>query len=234
MTGRAPDQQVHRPVSLQGWCDLTFLHWPVDVGAVGALLPPGLEVDAHEGSAWVGLTPFLMHRVRAPGLPAVPVLSTFGEVNLRTYVRDGAGRTGVWFFSLDCAQLATVAALRLLGLPYFWSAVRVTRTGRRLTYHVRRRGTDLTMDVTVRVGRQLDRQDALTTFLTGRWSGYTRRAGRLWRVPVEHEPWPLHRATVEGDVAGLPAAAGLPPVSDDPLVHFSPGVRTRLGAPRPV
>ncbi|MDD9206494.1 DUF2071 domain-containing protein [Georgenia sp. 10Sc9-8] len=221
-------------MSLQGWRDLTFLHWPVDVEAVGALLPPGLEVDTYEGSAWVGLTPFVMHRVRAPGLPAVPVLSTFGEVNLRTYVRDGTGGTGIWFLSLDCARLATVAALRLLGLPYFWAAVRLTRTGRRISYQARRRGTDVTMDVTVRVGHRLHQQDTLTTFLTGRWSGYTRRAGRLWRVPVEHEPWPLHRATAESDVAGLPEAAGLPPVGGQPLVHFSPGVRTRLGAPRPV
>ncbi|HXS70891.1 MAG TPA: DUF2071 domain-containing protein, partial [Patescibacteria group bacterium] len=40
-----------------------------------------------------------MEDVSPRGLPALPYLGAFPEVNVRTYVRDGA-RDGVWFFSL--------------------------------------------------------------------------------------------------------------------------------------
>src|SRR5918912_739696 len=56
------------------------------------------------------MTPFLMEGVRAPLVPAVPWLSRFPEINVRTYVRDGRGRRGIWFFSLDAARLAAVLA----------------------------------------------------------------------------------------------------------------------------
>ena len=49
--------------------------------------------------------------------------------------------------------------------------------------------------------------DPLTDFLTGRWSAYVRRFGRLWRFDVDHEPWPLRTARARTAVAGLVAAA---------------------------
>lgn len=91
--------------------------------------PAGLTVETFDGSAWIGLTPFLMEGVRAPGVPAVPWLSRFPEINVRTYVRDGRGRSGIWFLSSDAARLPAVLAARAsYRLPYFWSdmAVRVS------------------------------------------------------------------------------------------------------------
>jgi uncharacterized protein YqjF (DUF2071 family) len=54
-----------------------------------------------------------MEGVRSPGLPAVPWLSRFGEINVRTYVRDRHNRSGIWFFSLDAARLPAVSAARV-------------------------------------------------------------------------------------------------------------------------
>lgn len=51
-------------------------------------------------------------------VPAVPGLSAFPELNVRTYVvRDG--KPGVWFFSLDAGnRLAVSIARTWFRLPY--------------------------------------------------------------------------------------------------------------------
>jgi uncharacterized protein YqjF (DUF2071 family) len=51
---------------------------------------------------------------------------------------------------------------------------------------------------------------------------------------VEHEPWPLHRAAVRRLDGNLIEAAGLPVPEGEPVVHWSPGVQTRISALRPL
>lgn len=232
MSGRWPDRQVEHPLSLQRWEDLTFLHWPVPPATVQAVLPPGLAVDTFDGQAWLGVTPFRMHARPAYG-PAVPRLSTFPEVNLRTYVRGPDGGDGIWFFSLECPRLPVVLALRAAGVPYVKADAEIHAAPGHVHYRTRRPGSGVGMHASVETGDPLE-PDPLTDFLTGRWSAYVRRFGRLWRFDVHHEPWPLRSAVARTAVAGLLAAAGLPAVTGEPLAHFSPGVRSRVGRPVPV
>ncbi|MBM49753.1 MAG: hypothetical protein CMP27_07970, partial [Roseibacillus sp.] len=70
----------------QRWENLLFLHWAVPAQSVKEHLPPGLEVDTYNGTAWVGVVPFFMRGVRPRFLPSVPGLSNFLELNVRTYV----------------------------------------------------------------------------------------------------------------------------------------------------
>src|SRR6266545_3145162 len=117
---------VRRPVMLQHWRRLTFLHWPYPPPAVQALLPPGLEVETFDGAAWVGLVPFLMDGVRPPGVPPLPWASRFPETNVRTYALGPDGRGAIWFLSLDAARLGAVLTARAsYALPYFWSRMSV-------------------------------------------------------------------------------------------------------------
>jgi uncharacterized protein YqjF (DUF2071 family) len=235
MSGREPDHDIRRPVSAQTWADLTFLHWRLPASTVQALLPRGLEVQTIDGSAWVGLVPFRMRDVRVPGLPTVPGWSDFPELNVRTYVRGPDGHDGVWFFHLFCTPWTFVGALRTLGLPYRHSGARVVGRGRTHSYRFTQRsdppGRPLFAAV-VGVGGDLDDRDRtpLVDSLTGRWNAYAVRFGRLLRVPVEHEPWPLRTAAL-GRHDWRWAAFGMPEPAGDPLVHFSPGVHARFGAP---
>lgn len=105
-------EPVARPVMTQHWADAVFLHWRYPPAAVQRLLPAGVEVDTHDGSAWVGLVPFNMERLGLPGLPPFPLVGAFPEVNVRTYVHSGP-RRGVWFFSLDIDKVLATAVARL-------------------------------------------------------------------------------------------------------------------------
>src|SRR5262249_3678189 len=106
---RRPDDAV---VLRQRWARLGFLHWRIPVGQVRTLVPEALSVDAGAGQAWVGLVPFLVTGARPVFLPALPGLSSFDEVNVRTYVHYRGRDPGVWFFSLDASGRVAVAAAR--------------------------------------------------------------------------------------------------------------------------
>ena len=199
-------------------------------------LPPSLEVDEIEGRAWVGLVPFVM-RVATGGDRAVPWASNFCETNVRTYVRDRDGRTGIWFFSLDAARLgAVVVARTTYRLPSFWSAMSVESDGDRIQYKCRRRWpgpVGAKSSVAIEIGDPFGPGDLaeLDHRLTARWmlfsvAGRRHRFARAW-----HAPWPLHRATVRDCHDELVEAAGLPAPLGEPLVHYSPGVEVRIGRP---
>src|SRR5579884_1274138 len=121
-----PPHKVERPVLYQNWTRLTFLHWRYRPDAIGHLLPPGLELDTFDGAAWIGLTPFLLTGLRPPGLPVLPWLSQFPEMNVRTYVYGPDGERGIWFFTLEASRLAAVLGARLAyRLPYRWASMTV-------------------------------------------------------------------------------------------------------------
>ena len=55
-----------------------------------------------------------MSHVAPRGTPALPWLSAFPELNVRTYVSPRDGKRGVFFFSLDAARLPAVLAARAM------------------------------------------------------------------------------------------------------------------------
>jgi len=225
----------------QRWERLTFLHWRFAPEAVQAQLPPGLTVETFDGTAWVGLVPFFM-RVASAGGRGAGYLTDFAETNVRTYVQDAAGRSGIWFFSLDAARLgAVVTARTTYRLPYFWSSMTLADRGDTVTYTCRRHGrARVPSRVGIEIGPAFDPGELgdLDHFLTARWrlfsvTGSRRRPARHRSARAEHAPWPLRRARVRELDDGLVAAAGLPRPSDPPLVHYSPGVDVRIGRPEP-
>ena len=231
---RAPaTPRVRVPVMLHHWRHVSFLHWWYPVDVVRGLVPPQLRVQNFDGSAWVGLVPFLMDDVRAPGVPAPPWLGRFPETNLRTYVHGPDGE-GVWFHSLDAGRLLPVLTARVTyGLPYFWASMSVRRTGDEVTYRSRRRwpgpvGGRADLHVTLGDPRPEPDLSALDHFLTARHRLYSTVAGRLVVADAEHPPWPLRRAQATGVRQDLTRAAGLPDPDHEPLVHASDGVRVRV------
>lgn len=219
---------------VQQWRDLAYIHWRYDPSTVQALLPEGLEVDTFDGSAWVGLIPFSMRGITVPHMPPVPYFGSFPEINVRTYVRRG-GIPGVWFFSLDVNRLipAVVARTTYL-LPYCWGRAANRVEGNLLESSVERRWpTRARSTTTVGIGQAIPRSDDLAVFLSARWGLYSRGFfGGLMYAPVDHEPWPLHEATLLRIDQNVVQAAGLPAPVGEPHVMFSPGVSVRIGRPR--
>ncbi len=216
----------HPVVGTQRWHDLLFLHWRVSVDAVQASLPRGLVVDTHHGSAWVGIVPFAMARVRPRFLPPLPWLSWFLELNVRTYVRDEHGTPGVWFYSLDCDQPVAVAiAQRAFHLPYRHAHMRAERNGRSMHYECQRHGISgapWRYEWTTHQDGDTATTEAsagtLEHFLVERYTLFCAdRQQRLHRGHVSHTPYRIHEPVLHTFDTGPASLAGFslkgPPVS---------------------
>jgi hypothetical protein len=220
----------------QTWRDLAFLHWPVEPPAIRGTVPGGLELDLHDGRAWIGLVPFRITDLTTPRGPAVPWLSSFLETNVRTYVVDRAGRRGVWFYSLDASRLIAVAGARVAyALAYYWSKMDLARNGDSVVYASQRRFTPQAASrIEVKIGDAIEQPGELEVFLTARFRLFARRGQRLLTADIEHPPWPLRRAKSVAVSESLLRAAGLPAAAGEPLTYFSSRVDVLVGAPKPV
>jgi uncharacterized protein YqjF (DUF2071 family) len=227
--GSSLEETEHRPwplpegrpwIMAQTLDDLLFAHWRVSADAVRALLPAGLDVDERDGSAWLGVTPFVVTGLRAHGLLPIPRASSFRELNVRTYViRDG--RPGIWFLSLDASSHLAVAAARLLyRLPYFHADVLFRRHGARILFDsARDEGTAFSVSYEAKGSAAPPAPGSLEEFLTERYCLYVEHDGRLYRAEIHHRPWPLQ--PVDADIqlnTMLPASLLL---EGDPLFHYS-------------
>ena len=239
MSGRLPEQRVERPLALMRWEAVSFVHWAYDPALVVRLVPPHLELDLFEERAWVGIVSFFMADVRLRGTPPVPRLSTFPEINVRTYVRGPDGNDGLLFLTLEASRLPMMLADPAVGIAYRWAAMRITCNGDQVEYRTRRRWPP---DLAARSAHDVEVGEALAPgqltefdhYLTGRWRAYSHRRGQLFSTPVHHQPWPLHAARLAAIDDGLITACGLSAPAGEPVVHYAPAVHVRLGVPRRV
>jgi uncharacterized protein YqjF (DUF2071 family) len=236
----------HRPwplpsspwIMVQIWHDLLFAHWPVPAEALTKRIPADLRVDTFEGQAWVGVVPFRMSGVRLRGTPALPWLSAFPEMNVRTYVTMD-DKPGVWFFSLDAARLLAVwAARRTFHLPYYHAAMACTQGDREIDYQSERR-----CDPEVRfcarytpVGREFEAQrGSLEHWLTERYCLYAADAhGAIYRGEIHHPPWKLQSAEAAIHENSMTQPLGIALREERPLLHFARRQDVLVWAPRRV
>jgi uncharacterized protein YqjF (DUF2071 family) len=225
---------AHRPwplpagpwVMAQSWHDLLFAHWPVDAAVLWPLLPSQLQVDTFEGQAWLAVVPFRMTGVRLRGTPAMPWLSAFPELNVRTYVTTG-GKPGVWFFSLDAANSLAVAIARAwFRLPYF--RARMSCEDREGWIHYQSERTHRGASAAALKGRYrpLDEsfcphRGTLEYFLTERYCLYTIDGrGQVIRGEIHHPAWSLQRGEAEIEQNSMTESLGIA-LQPRPVLHFA-------------
>ena len=227
-------ETAHRPwpvpprswIQGQTWENLLFAHWRVEHAALQTLVPPQLPVDVFDGSAWLGITPFRVSGFRLRGTLPVPRLSSFLELNVRTYVTI-EDKPGIFFFSLDCeSPLAVEAARRLYRLPYYHARMNATRVGESIEYRsARRDGSSRTFQFSASYGPAGGVFNAepgsLAYFLTERYCLYTLDERQdPARADIHHPPWPLQPAEAEFSENSMPPdGVALP--DEPPLLHFS-------------
>ena len=209
---------------VQTWLDLLFAHWVVDRTFLRSIVPSAFDLDLYDGQAYVGVVPFSMTNVTFRGVPALPLVSTFPELNVRTYVRVD-DRPGVFFFSLDAASALAVRMARLwLNLPYHRAEMSSVARGDAIEYRSRRLGerAELAATYEPKGTEQEPRAGSLEYFLAERYCLYaTDRSARPYRLEIHHPPWRLRSADARFDRNTVAAAAGITLPDTSPLLHFS-------------
>ena len=209
------------------WRDLLFMHWPVPAERLRPLIPPALELDTFDGTAWLGVVPFRMTGVRPRFLPAVPGLSDFPELNLRTYV-TADGKPGIWFFSLDAHNPVAVRLARAaFHLPYFDATMSCRTEGDDVVYRsvrTHRKASPAWFAARYRPSGEPfeSRPGTLERFLTERYCLYAADGrGTVRRGDVHHRLWPLRPAEAEVETLMMTGQIGVELPDVPPLLHFS-------------
>ncbi|MFB6118682.1 YqjF family protein [Halosegnis sp.] len=213
------------------WRDALFAHWPVSPDRIAETLPDRLSVDTHDGQAFLGIVPFVMEDISPRG---VPVGLSFGELNLRTYVRGADGTPGVYFYNLDADdRVGVMLARSLFRLPYYRAEIEVERSGRRVHFQSRRVGDGEPAAFDATYGPTGEPFEAapgsLPHFLTERYRFYTAGERSLFYGDIEHPPWPLSEGTVEIRENDLFRVNGFEEPTGEPLVHYAPRVDVTAG-----
>ncbi|MFC7204181.1 YqjF family protein [Haloferax namakaokahaiae] len=220
------------------WRDTVFAHWPVEPSVVESRLPADLTVATYDGQAWLSVVTFQMGGVRPRGLPAS---LSFPEANLRTYVEPAAGgERGVYFFTLDAADMLAVALARVTTrLPYHRATMSLRAHDGSVTVQSYRPGIDGNpashIDVTCRPDGdpRTAEPGSLDEFLAENYRFYTDE----WPIlvgKIAHEPWPLETATLEVRANTLFEACGFEHPAGKPLVHYAKEVGVTAELPWPL
>ena len=237
---------VGKGLMRMSWHDLLFMHWPVDANQLRQHLPDSLALDTFEGQAWIGIVPFRMSDVSLTGFPALPWLSRFPELNVRTYVVGPDGRRGVWFYSLDATNPIAVRGARwLYCLNYVDAEITCEEDDSSngdpwIRYNSRRTHRDqpcakLRVDYRP-TGPAFEAQpETLVDWLTSRYSLFSAsNSGQLFRGDISHPPWQLCDAEAVTHENTMTEGIGVALPATEPLIHFARTTRVRASAIRRV
>ena len=237
---------AHRPwplpsapwVMFQSWQRLLFAHWAIPQATLRALVPEPLELDSYHGATYIGVVPFDLRGLRFRFLPPLPLVSSFPEANVRTYVRYG-GKAGVFFFSLDAAsRLAVLGARASFELPYVAAEMNIVQRGDWIEYRSRRPGATADAELMVRYrstgARFTASPDSLEYFLTARYALYVVRGnGTVMRGDIHHAPWELQPAAAEIEKNTLASASNILLPATPPILHYAERQDTLFWVPSP-
>lgn len=218
-------------VMYQRWENLLFLHWEYDCETIQKTLPTGLYVDTFDGRAFIGIVPFYMKNIRPRFLPAVPGISNFLEMNLRTYVHDGNGNAGVWFYSLDANQwLAVKLARSLFHLPYFQAKMQAQNIDGTINYSWKRDHHHSSFIYTAQQPLYTAEPGTLEFFLVERYILFSTYNKKLYTGHVHHQPYPICLPKLDTWGSDFLHINGFE--CDTPPVHslMSPGVNVEVFA----
>ncbi len=176
-------------VLYQEWHEVLLFHWPVDPELVKELLPDYLELDTIKGKAYLSIVGFTVKNFRTALVP-LPFISSFGEINIRTYVTH-QGIKGIYFFSLHTEKLLAVWGAQLLyQLPYRKAEI-IQEKGFLYGHNHSPPFLNVCVNYTPEPGRI--EKNTLDKWLTERHAFYQEVTGNLYRCDIHHKEWPLQR-----------------------------------------
>jgi uncharacterized protein YqjF (DUF2071 family) len=206
------------------------VHWPVSTAELRPRVPDELEIEEHDGSAWLGVQFFRVRALRARGALPVPGISSFLQLNVRTYVRGPDGLPGIWFFSIDASsRLAALGVRRIYRVPAFYArmtfepvgdwheteCVRVGEPGR--VFAARYRATGETFQT---------EPGSLEAFFSERYRLFSADAS----AEMHHDRWVLSPAEAEVELASIVPFS----IHGSPRCHFAFRQDALIWPPEPI
>jgi len=177
------------------WEDLIMANYRVDPALLADRVPPGTELDLHDGKCFVSLVGFMFLDTRVLDF-LVPFHVNFEEVNLRFYVRretETEVRRGVVFIKEIVPRTAIAQfARRLFGEPYERWKMSNFRDGEHVRYSWEKQACSNILSVKRGESQGVPADDSHGSFIIEHYWGYTKRGeNRTDEYKVEHPKWEL-------------------------------------------
>ena len=204
----------------QEWNDVIFLHWKVNPDQLVKYIPEELEIDLFQRDAWVSLVAFTMHNIRPRYLPSFPPISTFGEINIRTYVRSN-DKSGVYFLSIEGGKrLSCYIARWISELPYRYSSMyRSANTYRSVNAEFKDH-----LQIQFQKGEVKSDKTELDKWLTERYALFQETDTVISEFEIHHLEWPIQHVEIHKLIFDYSRFRNI--ISSYPdLVHYSSGVK---------
>lgn len=239
-------QSDHRPFALpahkwlmrQTWQNLLCAHWPVRPKLLEPLIPAELQLDLWQGEAWITILPFQMKRMQLRGLPWLPLVRPFLELNVRTYVK-WRGKPGIYLLSVDASSRLAVELPRLLGLPYATAAIDLGHMQGKLHFTMQR--TDRRLPSAAFAGIYFPSSVEVfhaspgtrLYWLTERYCLHVAKHGSrgIRTIDIHHLPWPLQAAALEIEHNLLCEPLGIPLAESPPVLTYAEQLDVLLWPP---
>ncbi|MFJ7736910.1 YqjF family protein [Lysinibacillus sp. NPDC097287] len=218
----------------QQWEDVLFLHWPVQPQELKQYIPQELELDLYENKAWLSFVLFKVKGNRLRFTPSIPGVSSFLQLNVRTYVTCN-GKKGVYFFNLD-ANNAFIVQMTTIGhlLPYRRAKMTVKKEGNTFSFtssYQNLKAFEEKLMVTFEPMPVRIESHAFERWLVERYHLWTKMKTWLLRIDNYHSPWRLQKVNVvihHNTMA--PFIKGLTSFSQ-PIVHYSKSKKAKISLP---
>lgn len=201
---------MSRPFLSAEWRHLVMLNYRVDEKLLQPHVPAGTELDHHDGTCFASVVAFEFVDTRVLGAP-IPFHRDFTELNLRFYVRRAVGgqsRRGVVFIREVVPRPAIALIARLIyNEPYVSLPMRSTVRGGTVRHEWRRGGRWKGLSALATEAAAIPEAGGHEEFITDHEWGFTRqRDGGTIEYRVQHDRWPVRRATdvrIDADFSGL-------------------------------
>ena len=178
------------------WCNLILANYAVPEGLLRPLLPPGVDLDRHDGQCWASLVGFQFLDTKVHGI-GWPGFRHFPEWNLRFYVRQG-DRRGVCFVREFVPQWLVATLARVIyNEPYRSAAMTMSVTQREdsvaAEYSVAWGGRrHILRAVGAKPAMRPSPESVEHFFKEHSWGYGTSRRGKLIRYEVNHPEWDVY------------------------------------------
>lgn len=222
-------------IMFQKWRYLLFMSWPIPLEELRKHVPPSIEIDTFDGTAWISMLPMKMEGLHLRLFPPVLTTSTFAEINFRTYVTVN-GQRAVYFLSIDAGTcIGAFVARQFFKMPYLYAKSSIRRDGStfRLASHRREsrfaKAASFAASYTPIGDPAPPPKDSLTHFLVSRYAEVAMTVpGKIFTGQIDHAPWQVTGVEAHVEVNTIPEALGLDFSGVTPEFHFSWGTDVRL------
>ena len=204
----------------QEWNNAVFLHWEVELAILKQFVPKELEIDLFNGKPWVSLVAFTMEKIRPKNLPACKPISTFHEINIRTYVKL-KGKTGVYFLSIEAGNYISCKLAKAISeLPYRFSKMKRDKNS---FTSINSKFNDK-LKIKYSLGNHSTNKTKLDTWLTERYALFQDTKTSMNMFEIHHLEWPITEIHLEELNLGYDRFNEL--INNKPnITHYSKGVK---------